>query len=669
MTGKLKKLLLPNLPYLLFVWLFDKLCQAVRLSPGADASEKLLHIAQGFTEAFASLWLSLHPLDLLLGVAGAALVRLAVFLKAKNAKKYRRGVEYGSARWGRPEDIAPYIDPVPDWNIPLTRTESLTMTSRPKDPKTARNKNILVIGGSGSGKTRFFVKPSLLQMHSSYVVTDPKGQLLRETGKLLAHGGPKRDENGKPVRDKHGKVVYEPYRIKVLNTINFSKSMKYNPLAYVRSEKDILKLVNVIIANTKGDGEKSSEDFWIKAERLLYCALIGYIWYEAEPEEKNFITLLELINACEAREDDETYKSPVDILFDELAQAQPEHFAVKQYVKFKMAAGKTLKSILVSCGARLSPFDIKELRDIMTEDELELDTMGDRKTALFLIMSDTDTTFNFVIAMLQSQLFNLLCDKADDFYNGRLPVHVRCLLDEFANIGQIPNFDKLIATIRSREISASIILQSQSQLKTIYKDAADTIVGNCDVTLFLGGKEKSTLKEISELLGKETIDSLSQSENRGAQTSHGLSYQKLGKELMTQDEIAVMDGGKCILQLRGVRPFFSDKYDLTKHPRYKYLSDADKKNVFDVERYMKRRPAIVKPDEPFDMYELSAKELEPDNNSTKRKEIRFMEFFNSAIDVLQTLVIALGGGLCVWGGINLLEGYGQDNPAANAHVR
>ena len=622
MTGKLKKVLLPNLPYLLFAWLFDKLCQAVRLAPGLNASEKLLCIAQGFTEAFASLWLSLHPLDLLLGVAGAALVRLAVYLKAKNAKKYRRGVEYGSARWGRPEDIAPYIDPVPDWNIPLTRTESLTMTSRPKDPKTARNKNILVIGGSGSGKTRFFVKPSLLQMHSSYVVTDPKGQLLRETGKLLAHGGPKRDENGKPVRDKHGKVVYEPYRIKVLNTINFSKSMKYNPLAYVRSEKDILKLVNVIIANTKGDGEKSSEDFWIKAERLLYCALIGYIWYEAEPEEKNFITLLELINACEAREDDETYKSPVDILFDELAQAQPEHFAVKQYVKFKMAAGKTLKSILVSCGARLSPFDIKELRDIMTEDELELDTMGDRKTALFLIMSDTDTTFNFVIAMLQSQLFNLLCDKADDLYNGRLPVHVRCLLDEFANIGQIPNFDKLIATIRSREISASIILQSQSQLKTIYKDAADTIVGNCDVTLFLGGKEKSTLKEISELLGKETIDSLSQSENRGAQTSHGLSYQKLGKELMTQDEIAVMDGGKCILQLRGVRPFFSDKYDLTKHPRYKYLSDADKKNVFDVERYMKRRPAIVKPDEPFDMYELSAKDLtdEPDNNSTKRKE-------------------------------------------------
>ena len=621
MKDKLKKYLLPNLPYLFFVYLFDKLCQAVRLAPGLDVSEKLLHIGQGFQTAFASSAPSFHVLDICVGIFGAILVRLAVYLKAKNAKKYRRGVEYGSARWGRPEDIAPYIDPVPDWNIPLTRTESLTMTSRPKDPKTARNKNILVIGGSGSGKTRFFVKPSIMQMHSSYVITDPKGQLLKETGKMLLHGAPKLDENGKPVRDSRGKVIYEPYRIKVLNTINFSKSMKYNPLAYVRSEKDILKLVNVIIANTKGDGEKSSEDFWVKAERLLYCALIGYIWYEAEPEERNFITLLDLLNACEAREDDETYKSPVDILFDDLAKKQPEHFAVKQYVKFKMAAGKTLKSILVSCGARLAPFDIKELRDIMTEDELELDTMGDRKTALFLIMSDTDTTFNFVIAMLQSQLFNLLCDKADDFYNGRLPVHVRLILDEFANIGQIPNFDKLIATIRSREISASIILQSQSQLKTIYKDAADTIVGNCDSTLFLGGKEKGTLKEISELLGKETIDSLSQSENRGAQTSHGLSYQKLGKELMTQDEIAVMDGGKCILQLRGVRPFFSDKFDITKHPRYQYLSDADKKNVFDVERYMKRKPAIVKPDEPFDMYELNASDLEPDNNnSTKRKE-------------------------------------------------
>ena len=617
----MKKLFLLNLPYLLFVYPFDKLAQAFRLAPGADLSDKLLSIGDGFTAAFSSPWLSFHPTDLLIGITGAVVLRMAVYLKGKNAKKYRHGIEYGSARWGTAADIAPYIDPVPDWNIPLTRTESLTMTSRPKDPKTARNKNILVIGGSGSGKTRFFVKPSIMQMHSSYVITDPKGQLLKETGKMLLHGAPKLDENGKPVRDSRGKVIYEPYRIKVLNTINFSKSMKYNPLAYVRSEKDILKLVNVIIANTKGDGEKSSEDFWVKAERLLYCALIGYIWYEAEPEERNFITLLYLLNACEAREDDETYKSPVDILFDDLAKKQPEHFAVKQYVKFKMAAGKTLKSILVSCGARLAPFDIKELRDIMTEDELELDTMGDRKTALFLIMSDTDTTFNFVIAMLQSQLFNLLCDKADDFYNGRLPVHVRCLLDEFANVGQIPNFDKLIATIRSREISASIILQSQSQLKTIYKDAADTIVGNCDSTLFLGGKEKGTLKEISELLGKETIDSLSQSENRGAQTSHGLSYQKLGKELMTQDEIAVMDGGKCILQLRGVRPFFSDKFDITKHPRYQYLSDADKRNVFDVERYMKRRPAIVKPDEPFDMYELNASDLEPDNNnSTKRKE-------------------------------------------------
>ena len=616
-----KKLILPNIPYVFFVYLFDKVGQAVRLAPGADISAKILNITQGFSAAFENALPSVYPLDLLVGIVGAVIIRLIVYVKGKNAKKYRKGAEYGSARWGNAEDIKPYIDPDFQNNIILTQTERLTMNSRPKQPKYARNKNVVVIGGSGSGKTRFFVKPNLMQLHSSYVLTDPKGQLLKETGKMLLHGAPKLDENGKPVRDSRGKVIYEPYRIKVLNTINFSKSMKYNPLAYVRSEKDILKLVNVIIANTKGDGEKSSEDFWVKAERLLYCALIGYIWYEAEPEERNFITLLDLLNACEAREDDETYKSPVDILFDDLAKKQPDHFAVKQYVKFKMAAGKTLKSILVSCGARLAPFDIKELRDIMTEDELELDTMGDRKTALFLIMSDTDTTFNFVIAMLQSQLFNLLCDKADDFYNGRLPVHVRCLLDEFANIGQIPNFDKLIATIRSREISASIILQSQSQLKTIYKDAADTIVGNCDVTLFLGGKEKSTLKEISELLGKETIDSLSQSENRGAQTSHGLSYQKLGKELMTQDEIAVMDGGKCILQLRGVRPFFSDKFDITKHPRYRYLSDADKKNVFDVERYMKRRPAIVKPDEPFDMYELNASDLEPDNNnSTKRKE-------------------------------------------------
>ena len=463
------------------------------------------------------------------------------------------------------------------------------MSSRPKNPKYARNKNILVIGGSGSGKTRFFVKPNLMQLHSSYVVTDPKGTVLVECGKMLVRGG---------------------YRIKVLNTINFKKSMKYNPFAYLRSEKDILKLVNTIIMNTKGDGEKSGEDFWVKAERLLYSALIGYIHYEAPEAEKNFTTLLDMINASEAREDDEDYKSPVDEMFERLEEKDPEHFAVRQYSKYKLAAGKTAKSILISCGARLAPFDIRELRELMETDEMELDTIGDRKTALFLIMSDTDSTFNFVIAMLQSQLFNLLCDKADDVYGGRLPVHVRCLLDEFANVGQIPQFDKLIATIRSREISASIILQSQSQLKAIYKDNADTISGNCDVTLFLGGKEKTTLKEMSELLGKETIDSFNTGENRGRETSHSLNYQKLGKELMTQDEIAVMDGGKCILQVRGVRPFFSDKYDITKHPRYKYLSDADPKNAFDVEKYMKRRPALIKPDEVFDYYEVPQEVIE-----------------------------------------------------------
>ena len=596
----MKKLFLLNLPYLLFVYPFDKLAQAFRLAPGADLSGKLLSIGDGFTAAFSSPWLSFHPTDLLIGIAGAVILRMAVYLKGKNAKKYRHGIEYGSARWGTAADIAPYMDKDFFQNIPMTQTERITMASRPKQPKYARNKNILVIGGSGSGKTRFFCKPSLLQAHSSYVCTDPKGTLLPEIGTFLER---------------------KKYRIKCLNLINFRKSMKYNPLAYIRSEKDILKLVNALIMNTKGEGEKSSEDFWVKAERLYYSALIGYIWYEATEEEKNFITLLDLINASEAREDDETYQSPVDLLFSQLEEREPDHFAVKQYRKFKMAAGKTLKSILISCGARLAPFDIKELRDLMAYDELELDTLGDQKTALFVILSDTDSTFNFVAALMYSQLFNLLCDKADDFYGGRLPVHVRLILDEFANIGQIPNFDKLIATIRSREISASIILQSQSQLKTIYKDAADTIVGNCDSTLFLGGKEKSTLKEISELLGKETIDLYNQSENRGSQVSHGLSYQKLGKELMTQDEIAVMDGGKCILQLRGVRPFFSDKFDITKHPRYQYLSDADKRNVFDVERYMKRKPAIVKPDEPFDMYELNASDLEPDNNnSTKRKE-------------------------------------------------
>lgn len=580
-----KKLFLLNLPYLLFVYPFDKLAQAFRLAPGADLSGKLLSIGDGFTAAFFSPWLSFHPTDLLIGIAGAVVLRMAVYLKGKNAKKYRHGIEYGSARWGTAADIAPYMDKDFFQNIPMTQTERITMASRPKQPKYARNKNILVIGGSGSGKTRFFCKPSLLQAHSSYVCTDPKGTLLPEIGTFLER---------------------KKYRIKCLNLINFRKSMRYNPLAYIRSEKDILKLVNALIMNTKGEGEKSSEDFWVKAERLYYSALIGYIWYEATEEEKNFITLLDLINASEAREDDETYQSPVDLLFSQLEEREPDHFAVKQYRKFKMAAGKTLKSILISCGARLAPFDIKELRDLMTYDELELDTLGDQKTALFVILSDTDSTFNFVAALMYSQLFNLLCDKADDFYGGRLPVHVRLILDEFANIGQIPNFDKLIATIRSREISASIILQSQSQLKTIYKDAADTIVGNCDSTLFLGGKEKSTLKEISELLGKETIDLYNQSENRGSQVSHGLSYQKLGKELMTQDELAVMDGGKCIFMLRGVRPFLSDKYDLTRHPNYRYTADADPKNVFDMERYMKKQRAVVKPTDTFDVYEIDA---------------------------------------------------------------
>ena len=581
----MKKLFLLNLPYLLFVYPFDKLAQAFRLAPGADLSGKLLSIGDGFTAAFSAPWLSFHPTDLLIGIAGAVVLRMAVYLKGKNAKKYRHGIEYGSARWGTAADIAPYMDKDFFQNIPMTQTERITMASRPKQPKYARNKNILVIGGSGSGKTRFFCKPSLLQAHSSYVCTDPKGTLLPEIGTFLER---------------------KKYRIKCLNLINFRKSMKYNPLAYIRSEKDILKLVNALIMNTKGEGEKSSEDFWVKAERLYYSALIGYIWYDATEEEKNFITLLDLINASEAREDDETYQSPVDLLFSQLEEREPDHFAVKQYRKFKMAAGKTLKSILISCGARLAPFDIKELRDLMEYDELELDTLGDQKTALFVILSDTDSTFNFVAALMYSQLFNLLCDKADDFYGGRLPVHVRLILDEFANIGQIPNFDKLIATIRSREISASIILQSQSQLKTIYKDAADTIVGNCDSTLFLGGKEKSTLKEISELLGKETIDLYNQSENRGSQVSHGLSYQKLGKELMTQDELAVMDGGKCIFMLRGVRPFLSDKYDLTRHPNYRYTADADPKNVFDMERYMKKQRAVVKPTDTFDVYEIDA---------------------------------------------------------------
>ena len=599
MKPNIKKLLILNAPYLLFVWLFIKVGEAFRLSPGADLSGKLLNIMQGMTAAFESPLPSLNGQDFLIGVAGAVILRIAVYMKGKNAKKYRKGVEYGSARWGTAEDIKPYIDPVFDNNIPLTQTERLTMNSRPKSPKYARNKNILVIGGSGSGKTRFFVKPSLMQCTSkdfptSYIVTDPKGTLILETGKMLQRFG---------------------YRIKALNTINFKKSMKYNPFAYLRSEKDILKLVNTIIANTKGDGEKSGEDFWVKSERLFYCALIGYIHYEAPEEEKNFTTLLDMINASEAREDDPEFQSPVDLMFERLEEKDPEHFAVRQYKKFLLSAGKTRSSILISCGARLAPFDIKELRELMETDEMELDTIGDRKTALFVIISDTDDTFNFVVSILYTQLFNLLCDKADDVYGGRLPVHVRCLLDEFANIGQIPKFDKLIATIRSREISASIILQSQSQLKAIYKDNADTIIGNCDTTLFLGGKEKTTLKEMSELLGKETIDLYNTSENRGREKTYGLNYQKLGKELMSQDEIAVMDGGKCILQVRGVRPFFSDKFDITKHPRYKFLSDFDKKNEFDIEKYLKRRPEIIKPDEPFDLYEIDGADLQEDTEN------------------------------------------------------
>ena len=591
MKPEIKKLLILNLPYLLFVWLFDKVGAAVRLSPGADASAKLLHLGDGFTAAFSSIAPSFHPADLALGIAGAVIVRLIIYTKGKNAKKYRRGTEYGSARWGGADDIKPYTDPVFENNIPLTQTERLTMNSRPKQPKYARNKNILVIGGSGSGKTRFFVKPSLMQCTSkdfptSYIVTDPKGTLILETGKMLQR--------------------YK-YRIKVLNTINFKKSMKYNPFAYLRSEKDILKLVNTIIANTKGDGEKSGEDFWVKAEKLYYTALIGYIWYEAPEDEKNFTTLLEMINASEAREDDEDFQNPVDLMFERLEEKDPEHFAVKQYKKFLLSAGKTRSSILISCGARLAPFDIREVRELMEDDEMELDTIGDEKTVLFLIMSDTDTTFNFILAMLQSQLINLLCDRADDKYGGRLPVHVRLILDEFANIGQIPNFDKLIATIRSREISASIILQSQSQLKAIYKDAAEIISDNCDSVLFLSGRGKNA-KEISDALGKETIDSFNTSENRGSQTSHGLNYQKLGKALMSEDEIAIMDGGRCILQLRGVRPFFSEKFDITKHPHYKYLADADKKNTFEVDRFLstlrRKRQQVVAQDESFDLYEI-----------------------------------------------------------------
>ena len=576
----IKKFLLPNIPYVFIALFATKLGQAWRLAPGMDFSGKALHLMDGFAAAFQSALPSFHPIDLCVGVAAALLIRLAVYVKGKNAKKFRKNLEYGSARWGKPEDIAPYVDPKFENNVILTQTERLMMSNRPKDPKTARNKNVLVVGGSGSGKTRFFIKPNLMQLHSSYVVTDPKGSIAVECGKLMLRNG---------------------YKVKIFNSINFKKSHHYNPFAYIHSEKDILKLVTTLIANTKGDG-KSGDDFWQKAETLLYTALIGYIHYEAPEEEQNFATLIEFINAMEVREDDETFENNVDLAFKELAQREPNHFAVRQYKKYKLAAGKTAKSINISCGARLAPFDIQELREITMYDELELDTLGDRKTALFLIMSDTDSTFNFLISMIYSQLFNLLCEKADDVYGGRLPVHVRCLIDECANIGQIPNLEKLMATIRSREISACLVLQAQSQLKALYKDNADTIIGNCDSSIFLGGKEPGTLKELNQALGKETIDTFNTGESRGREVSHSLNYQKLGKDLATIDELAVLDGGKCILQLRGVRPFLSDKYDITRHPNYKYLSDANPRNAFDIEKYLSTRLA-PKADEVYEVFD------------------------------------------------------------------
>ncbi len=605
-TDTLKKQVILHLPYLLFFLVFAKLGQAVRLAPGADAAQKLLGLSEGFTYAFQSMWPG-AGIDWLIGLCSAAIMRLAVYLKGKDAKKYRKNVEYGSARWGSKTDIAPFMDPKPENNIILTQTEGLMMSGRPKNPANARNKNVLVVGGSGSGKTRFFIKPNLMQMHSSYVVTDPKGTVLIEVGKLLSRGTPKLDKDGKPVRGKNGKIVYEPYKIKVFNTINFSKSMHYNPFAYIHNEKDILKLVTVLIANTKGEG-KSGDDFWVKAETLLYTALIGYIYYEAPSNEQNFSTLVEMINAMEVREDDETFKNAVDLLFDALEQKDPDHFALRQYKKYKLAAGKTAKSILISCGARLAPFDIKEVREITMYDELELDLVGDRKTALFFIISDTDATFNFLVSMAYTQLFNLLCERADDKFGGRLPVHVRCLIDEAANIGQIPNLEKLMATIRSREISACLVLQAQSQLKALYKDNMDTIIGNCDSSLFLGGKEESTLKSWNSLLGKETIDLYNTSVTKGTQESHGQNFQKLGKDLMSVDELAVMDGGKCLLQIRGVRPFLSRKYDITKHPNYKYLSDFDEKNAFDIEKYLSTR-LPVRPGELYPNYEITPEEL------------------------------------------------------------
>ena len=602
-----KKLVLTNIPYALAAFYADRAFFLYRNSPGEDMGNKLLYAMEHADRIFAGFVLSNNWKDLLAGIVVAVVLKVLVWQKQADAKKLRKGIEYGSARWGTAEDIKPYMSEDPWMNIPLTATEALTMESRPKQPKYARNKNIVVIGGSGSGKTRFFVKPSVMQMNCSMVITDPKGTLIEECGKMLTKGPPKRDKDENVIKDKSGKVVHEPYVIKVLNTINFSKSLHYNPFAYIRSEKDILKLVTTIIANTKGEGEKSSEDFWVKAEKLLYTALIAFIWYEGDEEEKNLNTLLDLLNESETREEDETYQNPVDMMFQELEERDPQHFAVRQYKKYKMAAGKTAKSILISCGARLAPFDIAELREIMSYDEMELDKIGDRKTALFLIMSDTDTTFNFVIAMLQSQLFNLLCDKADDEYGGRLPVHVRVIADEFANIGQIPQFDKLIATIRSREISASIILQSQSQLKAMYKDSADTILGNCDTTLFLGGKEKTTLKEMSELLGKETIDLYNTSETRSNQKSFGLNYQKTGKQLMTEDEIAVMDGGKCILQIRGARPFFSDKFDITKHKNYRFLADENEKNRYKVEKELNPQ-YTPKPEEEVEVIQVELSE-------------------------------------------------------------
>ena len=588
MNMRLKKWILPNLPYVGIALFATKLGQAIRIAPGADFSGKVLHMMDGMYAAFSTAVPSFHPLDLCVGVLGAAAIRLTVYVKGKNAKKFRKNTEYGSARWGTHEDIAPYIDADARNNVILTQTEKLTMNNRPKDPKTARNKNVLVIGGSGSGKTRFWLKPNLMQCNSekypcSFVVTDPKGSVVVECGKMLRRFG---------------------YRIKIFNTINFKKSMHYNPFAYIHSEKDILKLVTCLISNTKGDG-KTGDEFWLKAETLLYCALIGYIHYEAPVEEQNFATLIEMLNSMEVREDDEEFENAVDLMFKELAKEKPDHFAVRQYAKYRLAAGKTLKSILVSCGARLAPFDIEELREVTAYDELELDTLGDRKTALFLIMSDTDASFNFLISMIYSQLFNLLCEKADDVYGGRLPVHVRCLIDEAANIGQIPQLEKLIATIRSREISACLILQAQSQLKALYKDNADTIIGNMDSRLFLGGSEPTTLKELSTALGKETIDTFNTGESRGRETSHSLNYQKLGKELASVDELAVLDGGKCILQLRGVRPFLSEKYDITKHPNYKYLSDADRRNTFDIEKFLSTK-LKVKPEETYEVYEIDA---------------------------------------------------------------